>query len=296
MNLDNNTLYVALTCDTDADAFDPSLGCIDSRPGWQGVEIGIPAMFGAAEEVAESYGLKPKFTWFVRVDDQVEYYHGNACYLLERYSTMWRHRKNIGDEIAWHPHIYKFENNVWSRETDPAHVKEIICRNYKIFSKCEAVPKVCRIGESWFDNDISALLDDLGIICDSTAMPGRMRQDDYRTMDWRKTPQKPYHPSIGDYQVPGKEKRKYLEVPMSMIKVKASYDKEAYYRYIDLSFHHNLMKGGIEKFISKENLLVSMTHPSGVLSCISPEKGHGLVSFSIDDYRKNLEQIILSAK
>jgi len=296
MSLDQNILYIALTCDTDADAFDPSLGGIDSRPTWKGIEVGIPAMINVAEEVAVRYGIKPKFTWFVRVDDQIEHYYGDACYLLQRYSEIWESQKVNGDEVAWHPHIYKFKNNIWDRERDPEHVKEVICRNYKKFSECEVKPVVCRIGEAWFDNNISILLDELEIVCDSTAMPGRIRRDDYRILDWRKTPQAPYYPSVSDYRVPGEEKRKYLEVPMSMVKVKASYDKEAYCRYIDLSFHHSLMKAGIEDFVFKNNLLVSMTHPSGVLSCLSPEGGHGLISFSIDNYKKNLEQIILSAR
>ena len=292
----NNTLFVALTCDTDADIFDPSLGGMEHAPQWLGVQKGIPAMYTVAESIANDFELKVKFTWFVRVDDHVAFYHDDPCYLLNKYSEMWEHRRKAGDEIAWHPHIYSYENKTWGSETNPHKVEEILKRNSLAFALCESSPRICRIGEAWFDNNVAKLLDDIGIICDSTAMPGRLRQDEFRTLDWRATPQLPFHPSINDYRIPGTDPRNYLEVPMSMIKVKAPYDTEPYFRYVDLSFHHALMKKGLNEFIEKSSLLVSMTHPSGVLSSLSPEHGHGLISFDLDNYYNNLYYIVKQAQ
>jgi len=289
----SNSLLIALTCDTDADLFDPSIaeGQGERPPRWRGLDEGLPTIIDSATEICDRFGLRPKFTWFVRVDNQLEYYHGDACYLLNCYNKIWRSRSTLGDEVAWHPHIYKFENGHWLHQNDEDAFEAALSRAHAQFTRFAGPPRSSRIGEAAFSNRIAKTLDDLGVDCDSTAMPGRERRDADRVLDWRGTPASPYFPSSQDYRRPGIPSRKFLEVPMSMVKVMASYDHHPLLRYVDLSFHPRAMKEGLQESLSAMRVLVTMTHPSGVLPGIR-RGGHGLISFDIDAYRSNLEFIL----
>ncbi len=286
-------IQVVLSCDTDADIFDQSMTTeTDPRPVWRGISEGIPTIIEVASEVANSYGLRPLFTWFVRVDDQVGYYHDAPSYLLNEFSSLWNEQRQSGDEVAWHPHLYKFENGTWGKQLSADELAAALERNHDEFQKSGHCAVSIRIGEASFSNVTANIISSLGIARDSSAMPGRMRNDEHRILDWRGTPQLPYRPSTNDYRVPGKPAQTYLEVPRSMIRTKADYDAEPYMRYIDLSFHHHAIKDGLAHFLKEAELLVSMTHPSGILQAFNPEGGHGLVSFDIGNYRRNLDFIL----
>jgi hypothetical protein len=75
-----------------------------------------------------------------------------------------------------------------------------------------------------------------------------------------------------------------------MIETKAEYDRAPLLRYADLSFHHHVVHDGLRRFLATSSLLVTVTHPSTVLPGIAPQR-HGLVSFEIGSFRRNLEFI-----
>jgi hypothetical protein len=290
-------ILIALTCDTDADAFDPSIGgqAKSAAPGWRGVAEGIPAMIEATEAVAGEFDLQPRFTWFVRVDNQIEHYHGSGSYLLDRFAGLWNGRRDAGDEIAWHPHIYRHDSDAWIREDDEERYLQAFRRAYGQFCAAERHPRSCRIGEAAFSNGIAAAIDELGIGRDATAMPGRQRRDADRILDWSITPRLPYRPSIADYRRPGGPSRGFLEIPMSMAMVKADYDREPFLRYVDLSFHPEALGPGLDDLLRDTPLLVTMTHPSGVVGAPAGRR-HGLIAFSLDGYKANLRHILRTCR
>lgn len=299
MKSEKKPLLVALTCDTDADEFDPSIAAQSpaAKPEWKGVADGIPLMVEAVNTAAHAAGLKqrPRFTWFVRVDQQIGYYYGDQAYLLRAFSGFWDGRRANGDEIGWHPHIYHLsEEGRWESEKDEEQFVGSLRDSHAHFTAAAQRPTASRIGEARFSNRIAEALDDLGVLCDSSAMPGRWRHDDARTLDWRGTPQHPYRPSTTDYRVPGPDARALLEVPMTMVPVKAEYDARPYLRYVDLSFRHECLRDGLRSFLAQGDLLVSMTHPSGVLSSVT-RKRHGLIAFDIENYHRNVDFIFREA-
>ncbi len=288
---------LALTCDTDTDLFDPSVQT-DSRescPHWEGVARGIPLMIKAVNRAAARYQYHPRFTWFVRVDQQVGHYYGQQSYLLDTFVTLWDSCRENGDEIAWHPHIYHLDGNgEWVAEQDDERFCASLRDSHTKFVEVSGRATASRIGEARFSNRTAETLDELGVLCDSSAMPGRWRHDDARVFDWRNTPSHPYHPSVADYRVPGSKRRCLLEVPMTMVPIKAEYDAQPYMRYVDLSFRHELLRDGLAAVLAAGDLLVSMTHPSGVLSDIVKQR-HGLIGFSIENYRRNVDFIFHEA-
>jgi hypothetical protein len=144
------------------------------------------------------------------------------------------------------------------------------------------------MGEGYHSNRCMKLFDKLGFKVDSTAMPGRARNDE-RKFDWTGTPAHPYHPSKEDYRVPGKDPLGILEVPMSMIQLQTSYDAVPLPRYLDLSFNNDLMRDGISELVASEDLIVSITHP---FELVPGPKKHPLISFDVREAVRNIEFII----
>jgi len=290
----SDVLYIALTFDADSDYFDSSLINgelqVPHPLGWRGVEEGIPLIGEVLRTCTDDFESAPRSTWFVRVDGQLATLYGDAGYLLERYGVLWRRCLDQGDEIGWHPHLCKVEDGEWRQETEDMALVEALKEGYGVIRQKGLLPISSRIGEAFCSDVILATLDELGILCDSTAMPGRVRKDGERHLDWEATPQQPYHPSRSDYRQPGLEPLSLLEVPMSMVQIKAEYDDRPLRRYVDLSFRHKALKAGLRSYLRDAKLLVTVTHPCAVLPGIT-ERRHGLLSFDIREFKRNLDFI-----
>ena len=59
-------------------------------------------------------------TWFVRVDNQIADIYGRPGHLLETHRDLFERLRARGDEIAWHPHLYRRKAGGWEQETDDA--------------------------------------------------------------------------------------------------------------------------------------------------------------------------------
>lgn len=291
--IDADILYVVLTIDADCDFFDSSMRADweASKLQWNGIEFGVPLMLNVFRGYQDSFGNSVKLTWFVRVDNQLAMLYGDAGYILGRFKKFWHERINHGDEIAFHPHLYRIEGGRWRQETRGGYLDIDIRQSYKAMQQKGFIPVSSRIGEAYHSTPIMLLLNELGIKVDSTAMPGRIRKDGERNLDWEITPNHPYHPSRDDYRQPGSDALDILEVPMSMIYMKTEYDQQPLKRYVDLSFHHALMRNGLSAHVRDKTLLVTVTHPSCVLPQVA-KKRHGLISFDIAEMKKNLDFII----
>ncbi len=289
-------LDIILTFDTDNDMFDYTLSFdsyedLRARLQWKGVEEGIPQIRSVLRSVVDSHEKSACATWFVRADNQLRDLTGTAAYLLEQYAPLWKQLAVEGDELGMHPHLYRETSSGWVQETNPDRLRTNVQLALDAFQTSGWYPVVSRMGEAYCCNALLAELDALGFKADSTAMPGRIRKDDERLLDWKNTPQHPYHPSILDYRVPGKESLQILEIPMSMAHVKADYDRCPFPRYVDLSFHPRALGDGLRKMLPHTSLLVTITHPSAVLKGLNT-KPHGLLSFDLNSFKTNLRTIV----
>lgn len=295
-NVNAEPLLVALTFDAEADVFDASFGGVATAlPSWRGIEEGIPRIDEVLQACTAARGLVPRATWYVRCDRQIGALFGNPAHLLEKYRRCWAERVARGDEIGFHPHLYRHTNSAWRQETDAVALREQMAEALAAIRRLDFAPASSRIGEAFGSDAVMAALDEFGFRCDSTAMPGRVRRDAERQLDWGATPPRPYHPSVADYRVPGLPSRRMLEVPMSMIRTRADYDRAPLLRYVDLSFHHAAIRDGLRDYLRETPLLVTVTHPSTVLSGIA-QKRHGLVSFELGEFRRNLEFVLIECE
>lgn len=289
------TLNIALTFDTDNDVFDQTVARenADARGQlqWRGIEEGIPQIRNVLRTHKDCFGNTACATWFVRADGQLRTLMGSAGYLLDTYRELWQQLESEGDELACHPHLYRETDEGWHQETDAERLREGVAESLRAFRDRGWDPEVSRIGEAFCCNALMEELGELGFHADSTAMPGRVRKDDERSLDWENTPQHPYHPSRADYRVPGDDALRLLEIPMSMAHVRADYDERPFSRYVDLSFHPRALREGLRELLPRTSLLVTITHPSAVLTGLNP-KPHGLLSFDWAAFETNLHTII----
>lgn len=281
-------ISIALTFDAEMDAFDASI-VSPASPEWRGIEDGIPIIAQVLAGVLDSYRQQAVATWFVRCDDQIESITGSPSYLFERYVSLWQSRQRLGDEIAFHPHLYRENSGSWLQDNDPQSLNAHVHRSYSAMRSAGFCSKTSRIGEAFSNNAVVNALEECGIEIDSTAMPGRVRLDAQRSLDWSGTPTRRYHPAVNDYRVPGDPCRKLLEVPMSMLWTKTHYDQKPLLRYLDLSFHPRVLRDGISNLIMNSETVVTVTHPSTVLNSNS---SHGLIAFSADAFAENLDLLL----
>ena len=281
-------LRLALTFDAEMDAFDASFAPRESAE-WRGIEDGVPLIEMVLEGVCDCDKKRAVATWFVRCDDQIEYIAGSASYLFDRYAGLWRRRQQLGDEIAFHTHLYRQESGGWSQDKEPLSLRAQILRSYSAMMDAGFSSKVSRIGEAFCTNAVMDALEECGVQIDSTAMPGRVRIDAERNLDWSMTPEHAYYPSVDNYGSPGDPARKLLEIPMSMLRTEADYDRKPLLRYLDLSFHPRALRKGISDLVKTAEIIVAVTHPSAVLTSTIP---HGLISFSADAFAENLDSLL----
>lgn len=264
-------LFIALTVDADPDNFDASVFGRKAKLSWRGIEQGIA-------DFLKRFKVAPRITWFVRCDTELFDNYGTYGYLFERFADFWRERDAVGDEIAWHPH----EADIRGLKASYAHFR-------KIYPAASSV----RIGNAFHSDAFMEQLNSWGFRVDSTAMPGRKRNDTERILDWSISPHRPYYPSVNDYRTPGGRNLRILEVPMSMIPIKVAYDAVPVLRYINLGFHSEALKPWLPDYIRANSLLVLNLHPSELLPA---GKKHALLSFDPAVAVRNLKFIVSEAE
>jgi hypothetical protein len=289
--MSDRTLPWVFTVDVDADHFDDSIAGRRAVPQFRGLSEGVPWMLDVLRSYRDARGRPPRFTWFVRVDAQLEALLGSATHLLTTYQTLWRDRLSQGDELAWHPHLCRCRDGRWVQEAEGPMLRRALLQSYQAMTGWGVRPRTARIGEAYMHPVVFQVFEELGIEVDSTAMPGRRRRDATRLIDWGPTPAWPYYPSRDDYRVPGRPAFSTLEVPMSMTMVRAAYDRGPILRYVDLSFRHDALRGGLRAMLTSARVLVTLVHPSGLV----PLDQHGLISFAPEDFRRNMDLVVAEA-
>lgn len=267
------TLPVFITVDVDPDNFDASVFGARDGMRWRGLEEGIPSLLETGRLFLGEDGQPPVYTWLVRCDGEIREAHGQADYLLQEYRNLWSERERQGDEVGWHPH-----------EKTPDGLRQA----YSAWREDGREPVSVRIGELFQSTEMMCLLDQWGFKVDSTAFPGRRRNDTERCFDWEATPRRIYHPSVEDYRRPGKTPLKILEVPMTMIMTQVEYDPTPVLRYLNPGFHEPVIRNGLEHSVRHCPFLVMNLHPSELI----PRKDrHPLLSFSREVVRENWRRL-----
>jgi len=301
VNPKSQEILFCFTVDTDSDSFFgdrfPKRDCGNKTiVGWEGLEKGKELLSEIADVLTDSYGNHLAITWFVRCDCQIKAQYGKCDHLLSRYNDWWKGRIEVGDEIQWHAHLYRFEEGTWRQETDIRPLTKDLLEGKRAFEEFGVMPTVIRIGEAYHSNELMLSLNKIGLRADSSALPGRKRSDDEKVFDWESTPNHPYRPSRHDCRIPGTPGLGLWEIPMNTVPTQVSYDNAPLLRYINPAFHPNAYKNTeVTSFLSEHDVVVSVMHPFEILSEFfsdSEMNVHPLLSFDPRAVQNNMKTII----
>ena len=222
---------IAILC-IDADPDRPEYGgmrydCRD-KLSWRQLPELANKIATLRESLFERFGVKLRLTWFIRADSQIRDIHGNAAWSIKKFERMWKELSRAGDELAWHPHAWRWSDakKCWYNETgDAAYILESFDVGFQAF--CDALgysPASSRVGINFHNNATMGKLDSLGVKADLSGHPGlkfwyaraKVGGPVEEGFDWSKTDPKPYHPARDDYQRPSKDRSlNILEIPLT---------------------------------------------------------------------------------
>ena len=215
-----------LTVDVEPDdrLFDPR-----DRPEWRGFLALIPLVEPWRERLRERTGRPVRFSWFVRMDSQIETAYGDAGWAARRYATAFEDFRSRGDSIGLHHHAYRWQEP--EREWISDHGNEDwidgeVSRASAAFVRAlGSLPDAFRFGDRWLSNRLVERLERLEIRYDLTLEPGlrsvpALVPGEKATgflPDFRFAPRFPYRPSRANYLEPGRflRRRRLWIVPVS---------------------------------------------------------------------------------
>ncbi len=219
-------LYIVIGCDTDPDR----AGFVDGLPtdgfGWSGMLDGIPRAKDRLNNITDSEGHPPVFTWCLRVDYQIKKTYGEYDYILTEHRSFLEDLERAGDELGWHPHFWRYDDNgkYWYQEVfDTAWQLKMLDEAYAAYTKqFPGKPQSVRMGWDFHNNETFQMLQELGIKIDFSAVPGLKfspKDQNKRAanfLDWSLSPDFPYYASPDDYRrnaAKGGPSREILEAP-----------------------------------------------------------------------------------
>ena len=225
-------------------------------------------------------------TWFIRLDKKMEYDFGKPDYLFIKHKSIIDKLLSLGHCIAWHPHCYKYENNRWIQNVDENSVLNEL--NYLLPFVKKYNLNIVRMGWGYQTNKTMKFFNDNGFIIDSSCIARPKYKWDLSSKDWEISSNMPYHPSVDDYRISGKNSLEILEVPITTVEMLVDIDTEVVKRYINLSFYNNILVNPIKKWIEKESFIVTITHPYEIYRS---QQKHHIISFDFNEFKKNIEFI-----
>lgn len=286
---------LCLTVDTDPDGLS---GKVTNRQtlAWEGLE----QLQNFADKLADIARLgHVPITWFVRADGQLQSILGSVSYLLETYEAFWTKAKTMGDELGWHPHLYRQKNKDDAAVliSDPHEAQNELERLWDDLKKAFR-PTAFRNGEGWHSPGTYATVERFGFRCDSTAIPGRVGEHGH-PMNWKGAPNQPYFPGANDLRTSG-PMRFMLELPMNTWLLQAPHDDAPRVRYINPAVHAHLFANALQNWenackvsTSDFHVWVMIFHPDEVLAT---QKADALYSRSTGALCANLVAIAESLR
>jgi len=255
-------LKVVICCDVDHDILGYNIPAIrfdvhKEKLSWKSIE-NISKVRDICNLVKDCESNNAKVTWFVRSDEQLMIIFGDYVYPLRNFSDLWKELEQQGDEIGWHPHLWRWssEKHCWYQEvSDNEWMSHCIENGYRELKKLAENVTSLRMGWGFHNNFTMKKMNDLRLEVDLSAAPRLKRSGSpdargshfLNSYDWSITPEQPYHPSKQDYRRPAEKSEQSLDIlvipvttaPKKRTKILA----EKALRLTPLSLRKKLLKG-----------------------------------------------------
>jgi len=216
-------VVICLDVEPDERVFDPL-----SRPDWTGFEKTWEYFSNFRPHLERATGSPVHFSWFFRMDPQVEYVYGSASWVMARYPRIVRELQVSGDEPGLHPHSWRWDETAqeWIADfSNQPWIEHCVRQSFAAFEECFRRPcGSLRFGDRWMNDATLALAEKLGARFDLTIEPGRKPERLIESFtgslpDYTHAPRRPYRPSRNNFQKSaGWWRRKMWMLPVSTAK------------------------------------------------------------------------------
>ena len=217
----------------------PIIICLDVEPAEREIDSAVPKGWEGFEETVQYFseirprlevatGARANFSWFFRMDPQIEHTYGLSWWVVKRYGEAIQRLELAGDEIGLHTHAWRWDagTHKWVIDHgDQEWINHCIHTSFKAYRS--AFGRQClslRFGDRWMNNETMALLESLGVKFDLTVEPGKkarrgLHRRELHTgslPDYTATPRWPYRPSRHDFRKHSPEQGRGLwAIPLS---------------------------------------------------------------------------------
>lgn len=201
----------------------PIIICVDVEPeereidknnakDWQGFEEIFRFLSGVRNRLEKSTEAPVSFSWFLRMDPQIERTYGLAWWVAKRYDEAIAQLESAGDELGLHTHAWRWDTDSLRWVIDHADqnwIEHCLRVSFQAFQRAFGRPCLSfRFGDRWMNDATMDLLEAIGLKFDLTIEPGMkakpaMVLEELHTgflPDYTDTPRRPYRPSRLDFR------------------------------------------------------------------------------------------------
>ena len=272
-------LPIFLTIDVGPDG--AAVGSGHTRyPTWGATFQGLGELKSATTTLEDELNTSIPLTYFIRADRLIRAQFGHSAHIYEKA------RKIIGadigrSELAWMPQILVADEQSIPYEDLFVTHREMLDHGWEVCST--------RMGDHFHNARTMACIEELRILNDSSALPGRIKHEDGWKLDWLNTTKNAYFPGELDYRCTGAKHRKVLEIPLTMTRIMASYDSYPIMRYANPCFQERYFWQNFEYVLSNSEYLVLIAHPDELVGF--QLKKHPLIGYDSNTFTQNLRRM-----
>jgi hypothetical protein len=216
----------------------PVIISIDVEPDEPEIDIALRAPWQGFVETHKYFSeLRPQlkmatgsevcFSWFLRMDPQIEFGYGSASWVIEQYREIVSDLEMKKDELGVHIHAYRWDeaSRGWIEDYgDQEWVNTCVTTAFNCFQKALKRPcKSASFGDGWGSNEAIELMEGLGAEFYLSIEPGADFSGLHlghgvtgRWPDYRSAPSHIYRPSrINFLQADARSERNMWMIPLS---------------------------------------------------------------------------------
>jgi hypothetical protein len=180
-------------------------------PPWLGFEEIVRRAPALRARLAALSGSPVAFSWFIRIDPQIEQAWGSARWAVDRYADEFAALEAEGDEMALHTHTWRWDGDAqrWLADRDPEWTRHCMRVGLDGFEDAFGrVPQTHRGGDAFVDAPMLTELAARGVRVDTTAefdgSPHTAPDAGHllASPDYRGTPRAPYRTTPDRFPAP----------------------------------------------------------------------------------------------
>lgn len=294
----------------------PVIMCIDVEPhdreidplersDWKGFEHAYHFFRQLRPRLEAATGARVRFSWFLRMDPQIEHTYGSPTWVVTRYPELIDQLQSDGDELGLHIHAWRWDGirRKWVADHgNQLWVEQCVRTSFDAFQRALGRPcQSFRFGDRWMNNETMSLVEELGAKFDLSIEPGHKaasginaRELSTGTLpDSRCVPLRPFRPSRTNFREPDPLRGFELRViPLSTAKPGRPTVKQLLNIKMMAKYHVARFKGP-----SQLNPCINATEFHDMIDTILQDRGDGYLApvmrvdgFSRPKHRSNLEQ------